>query len=249
MKNTPTLSLIFALLLSTAARAQQSPQAFDFRAVAEPGSVIGGYALPPETKINSVALNDAGEYVFYASLQSGDGVFTSHRLVAQSGGVVGGKTIIVIPDDTHLAINARGQCAFEAWYVNSTTQVDYDEPDGFGIFVDNRLVSNFPAHLGVLPAFTLTDDGRVVVQATGPSPAQQTPKVRPEFASQFGVKVPKGFPKAPGQAAGAAARVIPAVMRNPLPFPFPVNKKGQVLIPVNLEGRGFLLLLGTPASR
>jgi len=249
MKNTLTLACTFALLLSTAARAQQSPHAFDFRAVAEPGTAIGGYTLPSETKITSAALSDSGDFVFYASFQSGDGVFTSHRLVAQSGAVVAGKTIIGIPEDTHLAINARGQCAFEAWYVNSTTQVDYDEPDGFGIFVDGRLASNFPAHLGVFPAFTLTDDGRVVVQAAAPSPAQQTPKVRPDFASQFGVKVPKGFPKAPVQAAGAAARFIPAAMRSPLPLPFPVNKKGQVLIPVNLEGRGFLLLLGTPVTR
>jgi hypothetical protein len=245
MKTTLTLACTFALLLSTAARAQQSPHTFDFRVVAEPSTVIGGYTLPLETKINSVALNDSGEVLFYASLQNGDGVFTSRRLIAQSGAVVGGKTIIMIPDDPHLAINARGQCAFEAWYVNAITNVDYDEPDGFGIFVDNRLVSNFPPTFANFPVFTLTDDGRVVVQGTVPSPTQPAQRAKPGFASPL--KMPKGFPKVPTRIQ--PGRFVPMAEKAQSPLPFPINKKGQVLIPVNLEGRGFLLLLGTPVAR
>ena len=41
-----------------------------------------------------ISLNDNGEAAFLAGFSGGDGIFTQNRLLAQTGGTIGGKTLI-----------------------------------------------------------------------------------------------------------------------------------------------------------
>jgi hypothetical protein len=248
MKPTLICLIATALLASTGARAQTI--AFDFRAVVQPGTVIGGHTFTQATTLGNVALNDAGEIAFVAS-EPGQppAVFTSRRIVARAGDVIGGKAIVLLPLSAILAINNAGQVAFVASYA------DPKAASGRGIFVDDHLVLIAPPNAD-LSALTLTDDGRIVAQNPGAAPAPKStasPSAIPDILRSIPVKPPKGFPislppipNKPNRREPNNQRQV-ACERPPLPL-FPVNHRGQVLIPVNFGKGGFLLLLGTPVG-
>lgn len=96
-----------------AGQAQQPSTRYAFHTVAQPGTIIGGRTFTRETVIGSAALNDAAEVAFVAKAPSPQPVtvFTSRRIVAKEGDVIGGKYIVLIPADAILAINNAGQVA------------------------------------------------------------------------------------------------------------------------------------------
>ena len=168
MKTITHAVLITALALS-AVKAQPSA-GYVFRTVAQPGSIIGGRTFTEKTIIGSAALNDVAEVAFVASVPSPlpiavFAVFTSRRIVAREGDVIGGKHILLIPPDAILAINNAGQVAYEAWYADTREMALSGDPSGRGIFVDDHLASDavFDAHGHAAP-FIFTDDGRIVLQ-------------------------------------------------------------------------------------
>ena len=209
MKNKTKALLTFALLLPVGTRAQQTTPAYDFRVIAEPGTVIGARTFARATSIGRVAINDSGEIAFIAS-EAGPAppaVLTSRRVVAKQGDVIDGKIILSIEPDAAIAINNAGQVAYEAFYADAKEIRPSEEPTGHGIFVDNRLEFGVPfGH--ALPAFRLTGNGWVVIRI----PSLKASRGKKRFASSQ---------------------------------PFPMNRRGQIAIPVNFPN-GFLLLLGTP---
>jgi len=129
-----------------------------------------------------------------------------------------------------------------------------------GIFIDNHFVSTVPSDK-TPTSLTLTDDGRVVVNEqqrasatpvpTALSPVQQK---KGGLLDRLQVKVPKNLPvgidpSKPQQAPSAAAHG-----EKPEPGPVPAlsllraNARGQVVLPVNLGPRGFVILLATPVT-
>lgn len=264
MKHLTILPLILTLLLSTAAWSQQPSSVYEFRVLVQPGMTIGGHTFTPDTIIDSVALNDNGETAFVVHWRNRDGqtsaaVFTPERLVAHESESTGGNFIVVIPADGRLAINAAGQVAFEAIYG--------EEPDlaeGWdGIFVDGHLALRRSQDSEGSP-FTFTDDGQVVsgLQKTSAIPAppiSPAPQGKPSLLDHLHGKIPKlpfGIsisPKSttPNQPHPAPERFTPRppLMSTASPFPgMRTNRRGQVLIPINLSTGGFMLLLGTPSA-
>ena len=249
MSHTPVFSFLFFAVALNA-------QPIQFQSIVHQGSVLAGYTFPPDTIISAASLNDAGEAAFAIRSSVGaperEAVFTSHRLVARQGDVLGGKILMKIPADTTIAINNAGQVAFEAWYADNAEVARAGAFSGLGVFVDNRLAATTALDpSGKPPAFTLGDDGQVVI---GSSPSKEpvpstTPSPKhPSLFSHVHLKAPQGLPISigegtpkpplPGQAQSIAA--------HPAASPFPTNHRGQILIPVNLPD-GFLLLLGTPS--
>lgn len=247
MKTIARVSLITALALTPAVKAQQP--SYEFRSVVQPGAIIGGRTFIAGTTIGSVALSDAGEAAFIAS-ETGPApktVFTTRRIVARQGDEIGGKIIVLLADDAVLQINEAGQVAFEAWYADTREKAASREGLGRGIFVDNRLVFTAPFD-AELPAFTLAEDGRIVLH--NPTPAPAAAKAKSDIIGRIRIKPPKDSPVSikpvPIEVTRPGQRK-PAVIARPLPFP--VNHRGQILIPVNFRDGGFLLLLGTPRER
>ena len=244
MKIITPVFLIAALALSPAANAQQPRYAF--RAVAQPGTIIAGRTFTRETVIGSAALSDAGDVAFVAKEPSPRpivAVFTSRRIVAKEGDVIGGKYIVLIPPDAILAINNAGQVAYEAWYADSWQRASAMDYSGRGIFVDDHLASDaaFDARGNALP-FIFTDDGRIVFEHQGP--ASPSPKNTP---ARLRLKLPKeSVDITTGTNRPAERKPSPAA--RPLLTPFPMNHHGQIVIPVNFGNEGFLLLLGTPST-
>jgi len=246
MKIITPVVLITALTLSPAVKAQQPATRYAFRAVARPGSIIGGRTLAKEAVIGSAAINDAGEVAFVAKEPSPERVtvFTSRRLVAREGDVVGGKYIVLIPPDAILAINNAGQVAYEAWYADTWERAAAMDYSGRGIFVDDHLASNEVLNADGNPfPFIFTDDGRIVVQHPGHAPA--SPKNAP---ARIGLKLPReSVSITTGESRTAQHK--PSSAPRPMAIVFPMNHHGQILIPVNFAAEGFLLLLGTPGAR
>jgi hypothetical protein len=182
MKTIAHVVLIAALAVSPAVKAQQPSTGYVFRSVVEPGAIIGGRTLTQETTVGRAVLSDSGEVAFVASEPGAPpAVFTSRRIVARQGDVRGGKYIMLLPADAILAINNAGQVAYEAWYAESKEFAATGEATGRGIFVDDHLASTAVFdHRGNAAAFTLTDDGRIIVRNGGPSPAPASPGANPE---------------------------------------------------------------------
>lgn len=236
--------LTTALLCCMGARAQTTTTpAYDFRAVVQTGTVIGGHTFTLATRIGGAALNDAGEVAFIASGTgpSPDAVFTSRHIVASQGDVIDGKTIVqIFSTDAGIAINEAGQVAWEGWYTGSNGK----GPWGRGIFVGNRLVFAAPFD-SELPAFTLTEDGRIVTQSSSPSPAPAA-KANSNILGRIGIKLPKGLPLTISPSPNKPERRLTASAKQSCSSPFPTNRNGEILIPVNFDRGGFLLLIGTP---
>jgi hypothetical protein len=135
--------------------------------------------------------------------------------------------------------------AYEAWYSDNKALADAGEESGLGIFVDNHLASDaeFDAHKNATP-FTLTDDGRIVFQNPGPARTPQSAKSG--VLDRIHIKPPSGLPFSIPPNLTTANRQHPGE-RPALPL-FPINHRGQVLIPVNFKNGGCLLLLGTPGA-
>jgi hypothetical protein len=245
MKIITPVFLITALALSPAVKAQQPRYAF--RTVAQPGTIIGGRTFTRETVIGSAALNDAGEAAFIAKAPSPQpvAVFTSRRIVAKEGDVIGGKYLVLIPPDAILAINNAGQVAYEAWYADSWQRASAMDYSGRGIFVDDHLASDavFDARGNALP-FIFTDDGRIVIENPHTSPVSPSPKNAP---ARLRLKLPRESVDITTGANRPAQRKQAAV-EHPALAPFPTNHRGQIVIPVNFDGGGFLLLVGTPST-
>ena len=250
-----TLFLLFlALLASLALRAQQ-PNTLTFRPVLLPGMSLCGHSFTPETVINSVAINDAGEIALLARWSQSAGqssIFTSKRVVVRENDIVDSK-IVLLPDDAIVAINSTGQVAYEALYADNTT----DASGGvarWGIFVEKRLMLDRgnADHPG---PFTFTEDGKVVV-STQVLVVTPRPQKKPNIWDHLDIKPPKlpGIPisiKGPQKPPVEQIKPSPATTpsASPLPsstLPMASNHHGQVLLSINLTDGGFLLLLGTP---
>jgi hypothetical protein len=253
MKTIAHVILVTALALPTAVKAQQPSTRYAFHTVAQPGTIIGGRTFTRETIIGSAALNDSAEVAFVASEPSPlpiavFAVFTSRRVVAREGDVVGGKYIALIPADAILAINNAGQVAYEAWYADTREMAVSGDPSGRGIFVDDHLASDavFDAHGNAAP-FIFTDDGRIVLQNPGPAPAS----VKGTLPARIRLKLPNNTGVSITPPPGDARRPAPRKqsVEHPALTPFPMNHHGQILIPVNFNSGGFFLLLGTPGAR
>jgi hypothetical protein len=244
-------TLLFTGTLCALALTAQTPT-YEFRSVVQPGSVIAGHRFTDLTSIGNVAINDNGEFAFMATFLDEEGprsaVFTSQRIVARQGDVVDGKPIFFFPKYGGIAINKSGQVAFEAEYLETR------DPGGreTGIFVDNRLA--VPGLYGPV-SFSLTDDGRVELER--PTRAQQAPasQRKPGLLDRMSIKPPRLPNNVPVTIAPEPQRPPRQSMGRPPLTASPalfdemrVNKRGEVLIPVNLVPRGFMLLLGTPGK-
>ncbi len=246
-------SLMFTATLCASALNAQTPT-FEFRPLAQPGVSIGSHVFTADTVILDAALSDAGEIAFIARFNKDDGphtaVFTSKRIVASDDDVIDGKYIASFPPHGGVAINKAGQVAFEAVYTESRDARGLGE---IGIFVENRLAVHRPRVDGPV-AFSLNDDGQVLLRgqpssATAASPQKQSVldriRVRPPrlpLGAQIDV-APK--PPKPAQRTQERPPLVSALS----PFDVMcVNGRGEVLIPVNLVPRGFILLLGTPTA-
>ena len=140
---------------------------------------------------------------------------------------------------------------FEVLGAYGKALADAGEESGLGIFVENHLASDaeFDAHKNATP-FTLTDDGRIVFQNPGPARTPQSAKSG--VLDRIHIKPPSGLPFSIPPNLTTANRQQP----NPRQYPgerpalplFPMNHRGQVLIPVNFKNGGCLLLLGTPGA-
>jgi hypothetical protein len=252
MKTIASVFVVAALAFSQAAKAQQPTTPYVFRSVVQPGTVIGARTFTPQTIVGNAVLNDAGEIAFVASESgaSSGAVFTSHRIVARQGDVIDGRIIVLLPIEAILAINNANQVAYEAWYADSREIAMSGKVSGRAMFVDNHLASAevFDARGGAAP-FILTDDGRIVLLAPSPEPA--SPKAKPEILGRIRIKPPKDSPVTitpvpvrPNRPR--AAKKEPVERRQTL---FPMNDSGQIIVPVNFKGGGFLLLIGTPRER
>jgi len=249
------ISLLPAVMLACLnGFAQQPTTAYKFRVIVEPQMTIAGHKFAPDTVIGSVALNDVGEVAFTAIDDAFVEVFTSKRIVAESGDAKDGKYIVLIPLDAVVAINNAGQVAYHGWYTDTREPGTLGNISGLGIFVENHLAFT-QAPDSIKAPFTLSDDGQVIrkpeakpsLAAADPAP----PDIRkaPRLLDQIHINPPKGFPTNPGQKQHKNQQSQPNTAPA-LQDPFPVlrtNRRGQILVSVNFEG-GFLLLLGTPVT-
>jgi hypothetical protein len=243
--------LLAVMLASINGFAQQPANAFDFRAVVQPGMTIGGHTFTSKTTVSNAAINDAGEVAFVANYFDGtperSSILTSRRLIVKEGDAVDAKFIVLIPPDSAVKINNAGQVAYGAWYADTQEIARGHEASGFGIFVERHLFSTVDINsLGRIPMFTLTDDGQIIIGNANPS-ADAKPK--PSVFDRLRIKQPNGFPisiapTSQPPSAPQVAKQYPAER----PMPFPTNHRGQILIPVNFTEGGFLLILGTPVT-
>ena len=184
-----TLSFIAVAALASA---QAETPRFQFRAVVQPGTTIAGRTFTPASAIGAAAVNDAGEVAFIVS-EAGvpPTLFTSRRIVARQGDLVGGKFIVLLPHDGILAINNAGQVAYEAWYADSRELATAGDASGRGIFVDDHLASDevFDAH-GNAALFILTEDGRIALERPGPVRVPANPGV----TGRIRIRPPKDSP-------------------------------------------------------
>ena len=245
-----------ALALSPAVNAQQPSTAYAFRSVLQPGMTIGGHLFTQDTNLLNAALNDAGEFAFIARLSEPDGsgrtaVFTSQRIVASEDGVIDGKFISAILPSAGIAINKAGQVAYEA-VMSESAEAAGEGYGEIGIFVDKRLA--LTPHSDTLVAFTLTDDGRVGLKEEARNPSG-APQRRPGLMGQIRITPPRLPKDSPVRIAPNARRLPERFGERPPLTPLSpfesmrVNRRREVLIPVNLVPDGFLLLLGTPTAR
>ena len=255
MKTIANVVLIAALALAPAVKAQQAATAYVFRSVAQPGTIIGGRTFTDQTTISSAVLNDLGEAAFVVTEigPQPNAVLTSRRIVARQGDLIDGKYISLLRADAAIAINNAGQVAYEAWFADTKEILSSGEASGRGIFVDNHLAFSAPLD-SEFPAFTLTDDGKIVMQSPSPSRAPASARVKPDILGRIRIRTPKDLPisiapsqNRPNRPQQRTAKQIAG--ERPALAPFPVNHRGQVLVSVNFRSGGFLLLLGTPADR
>jgi len=254
MNRTTTLLFATALLSCLGVWAQPPTPAYEFRFLVQPGATIGGHTFTPDTTILNAALSDSGEFAFIARLSEPDGsgraaVFTSSRIVAGEDDVIDGKFIATILPLAGVAINKAGQVAFEALYSDSA-EAAREGSGEIGIFVDKRLA--LMPHSEFLVAFTLTDDGRVLLKDDIRNAPAVVPTPRKRLMDQ--IRITPRLPKdSPIRIAPRTARIRERFgERPPLSGPLSpfeamrVNSRREVLIPVNLVPSGFILLLGTP---
>jgi hypothetical protein len=253
MRRISRLFLVAALLAPLALMAQT----FEFRPLVRPGSTIGGHVFTTATQIDAAALNDAGGVAFIASWTDANqgsqaAVFTGKRIVAQSGDIVDGKYIRLLSNDPRIAINAAGLVAYEAMY--SYSQADATANVGeTGIFVEGHLVSTVKPDSDDLLLFS--DDGKVVLTPKTVASAFAPRKSR--FFEKLRVTRFKKSSSLNDIPTAATTRPIPTFMggRPPLFAPFAPftrvrpNRRGQIVIPLNLGSSGFVILLATPVKR
>ena len=106
--------------------------------LAQTGDTIGGKTLtdffPRDSPRKGISLNDNGEASFLADFSGGDGIFTQNALLAQTGGTIGGKTLIGFPAKFP-SLNNNGEAAFVA---------DFSGGGGIlseGVFTQNALLA------------------------------------------------------------------------------------------------------------
>lgn len=263
MKYTRILSLIMALLPSAELKAQKPQSSFLLESVVEPGMTIAGRTLGKNVTMYGAAINDVDEIAFTACLDdrtAAAAVFTSSRIVAQQGDVFDGKTLMRIRLDSPVAINRAGQVMYDAYFGDTPEIAARGDYSGLGLFVDNHLALRLTTANENDP-FTLTEDGQVLLkdetraapQAVSPAP----PPKKPGLLDRVKIN-PLKLPKGPTIGLGPdPSRSQPAPPRNgarPMSPDSPLvlmraNGRGQILIPVNIPGQGFVLLLATPVVR
>jgi hypothetical protein len=187
-------------------------------------------------------------------------VFTSRRIVARRGDVFDGKTLMNIRLDSTVAINRAGQVMYQAYFGDTPEIAARGDYSGLGLFVDNHLALRLTTANENDP-FTLTEDGQVLLKdETRAVPSAMSPAPPPKKPGLLDrVKInPLKLPKGPTIGLGpdgskpqpAAPRygARPPLADDPLAL-IRANRRGQILIPVNIPGQGFMLLLATPVGR
>lgn len=259
MKHTKILLVPAALLVSMALKAQPSTPIFELHPVIVPTTVIDGQTLNTCSTLGTATINDAGD-VGFSAYCDGPKIFTSHRIVVKQGDEIDGKFISILPIDSPIAINNRGQVAFEAWYADSKESAQAAGWSSLGIFIDNHLALTVPSNVPSA-SLTLTDDGRVLFkeqQSASPTPISTTvPPAQPKkggLLDRLQIKLPKNLPVGIGPSKPQQAPSAATHGEKPEPGPVPAlsllraNARGQVVIPVNLGPRGFVILLATPVT-
>jgi hypothetical protein len=123
--------------------AQEPIPTFSFCTIIDQSMVIDGGSLQ-FAYIHEVAINDAAEVAFVASRFDGmetdkQGiVYTSRHRIARTGDVKDGWYLAFIDKDAHIAINAKGDVAYEAWY-SATKERAAAGAKALGIFINDRL--------------------------------------------------------------------------------------------------------------
>jgi hypothetical protein len=168
-----------------AVHAQQNPlssAAYRFETLI-PGTPMGDNTFDPDAVVDGTAINDAGEVAFVAHWLDGSveraAVFTTKRIVASEGELIGGKAISGI-SAACLTINSAGQVAYEATFTDlSGSQT--------GVFVEKRFLLAL-SNGGTAGDFVFTNDGRVLprpgIAVAAASPVQPTPSLSATPAPQ-----------------------------------------------------------------
>jgi hypothetical protein len=147
---------------------------------------------------------------------------------------------------------------YDAYFGDTPEIAAQGEYSGLGLFVDNHFALRLTTTNENDP-FTLTEDGQVLLKdetrASAMSPAP--PAKKPGLLDRVKIN-PLKLPKGPTIGLGPdPSRPQPAAPRNGARPPLAddplalmrANRRGQLLIPVNLPGQGFMLLLATPVVR
>jgi len=135
---------------------------------------MGDHTFEPDAVVDGTAINDAGEVAFVAHWQDGSveraAVFTSKRIVASEGELIGGKAITGI-SAACLTINNAGQVAYEATFTDTSGSQT-------GVFVEKRFVLGL-SNGGTANDFVFTNDGRVLprpgIAVAAAAPVQPAP--------------------------------------------------------------------------
>jgi hypothetical protein len=244
--------------LPTAGKGTALSDAVDLRPVLVPGMTIAGHTFTKETTITNAAINDVEEIAFMALLDektANAAVFTSKRIVAQQGDVFDGKTLMNIRFDSRIAINRAGQVMYQAYFGDTAEIAAGGEYSGLGLFVDNHLAMRLTA-ANENDAFSLSDDGQVAPMRESPPASAGIPPAQKKPGLLDRVRIsPLRLPKGPTVEIGPDSNrppvrygARPALVDDPLSLLHP-NRLGQILIPANIPGQGFILLLGTPIKR
>lgn len=249
--------LVTAFLSCSGVWAQPATSVFDLRPVAQPGMTIAGRTLDRNVTIYGAAINDVEEIAFTACLDektANAAVFTSKRIVARRGDVFDGKTLMNIRLDSTVAINRAGQVMYQAYFGDTPEIAARGEYSGLGLFVDNHLTIRLTTS-NENDSFSLTDDGQVLPMRESPtSPAGVPPaQKKPGLLDRVRIS-PLRLPKGPTVGIGpdstkpqpSARYGARPALADDLLSPLQPNRLGQVLIPANIPGQGFILLLATP---
>ena len=251
-----------SLLASLTLNAQQPQPAFRLQTVVQPGMTIGGRSFGRSATIYGAALNDVDEIAFSACLEeevATGAVFTSQRVVAQQGDVFDGKTLMNIRLDAPVAINRAGEVMYEAYFGDTPEIAKLGEYSGLGIFVDNHLALKLTS-ANKDESFALTEDGQVVPERDKPLSAAgipPTPAKKQRLLDRVRMnplKLPKGPSislgpdSAPRQGASSPRYSERPALVDAV-YLLRGNRRGQIAIPVNVAGQGFLLVLATPGVR